>query len=123
MTARKLNEPVTISLNDMNNYIIRSLLGTVYPVESSSLKTHSIGMEFFELQRFLCSNPNLKIIEIYNINGNEALTSANSRTLPHQQQQARQNPLLKSLISTIPKYHKNSSEQFVKLTIYLHFIF
>lgn len=105
----------TISLTEMNQYIIKSLMGTILPVDNVSLKEQSIGMEFSELQRLLCYNPNTKIIELYNVNGNETLQAPNSRAnISSQVQNAlKSNPLLKSFVSHVPKYQKDLSKQYV----------
>lgn len=118
-SANKLEAgPSSISLTDMNGYIIKCLLGTVYPVQSVSLKEQSTGMEFLELQRMLCSNPLMKIVEVYNVNGMETLAPAQTANRLNNASSARNgeiksNPLLKSLVEIIPKYDKSLSRQFV----------
>ena len=101
----------------MNSQIVKSLLGLVYPVESVSLKMQSVGMEMYELQRLLCANPSMKIIELYSVNGIETLApAANSRpTFGNSQRnnELKSNPLLKSITSVIPKYDKGLVKQFV----------
>lgn len=109
--TKKVNENITasVSINDMNRYIIKSFLSTIYPVDSVSLKTQSIGMEYLEMHRFLCSNPNLKIIEIYNLKNK---TQQTERVVTNS---AKWNPFLKSFLSLIPKYKQNLTDQFVSL--------
>ena len=118
MGKPKANEPSvnSVSIAQMNHYIIKTLLGLIFPVDSVSLKTQSIGMEMFEIQRLLCSNPNMKIVEVYNVNGVETLTPnlAVSR-LNVQGVQTKSNPLLKSLIATFPKYNNNSGYHFASV--------
>ena len=105
----------TISLTEMNQYMIKALLGTILPVDNVSLKEQSIGMEYSELQRLLCYNPNTKIIELYNVNGTETLQAPNTRgNISSQAQNAlKTNPLLKSFVSNVPKYDKDLSKQYV----------
>lgn len=113
--TKKINENNTnynsISINDMNRYIVKSFLSVIYPVESVSLKQQSIGMESLEMYRFLCSNPNLKFIELYNVNNqtNSNISNNNSST------GNKTNPILKNLLSIIPKYNRNQTEQFASL--------
>lgn len=108
----------SISLTDMNAYIVKCLLGTILPVQSVSLKEQSTGMEFLEMQRLICSNPLMKIVEVYNVNGMETLTPVQTANRLNNASTARNgevksNPLLKSLIEQIPKYDKSLSRQFV----------
>lgn len=111
----------SISIEDMNSYIIKCLLNTILPVDNISLKSQSIGMELFELQRFLCSNPNLKIIELYNIgNSNNNLNKSSSLLLNNKNSITKQNPLVKQIFSILPKYKQNvlnyhQQEQFTSI--------
>ena len=118
MGKPKANESAvdSVSLAQMNHYIIKSLLGLIFPVDSVSLKTQSIGMEMFELQRLLCPNPNMKIVEVYNVNGVETLSAnlAASR-LNAQGVQPKSNPLLKTMMATFPKYNNNSGRHFASV--------
>lgn len=101
-----------ISINDMNEYIIKCLVSLILPVDNVSLRSQSFGLELYEIQRFLCSNPNLKIIEIYNVMTNAASFSSSSS---YGNSSTKTNPLLKKLFSLMPKYKQNTSEQFTSL--------
>jgi hypothetical protein len=97
------NDHSSISIEEMNSYIINCLLSTIYPVDSISLKEQSIGMELFELQRFLCPNPNLKIIELYTLSSPSSPSSyARANETSNKLSQ-----LLKQLFHYIPKRDLN----------------
>ena len=101
----------SVTLDLMNDYIIKCLLNLILPVDNVSLRSQSFGLELYEIQRFLCSNPNLKIVEIYNVmSNNSALGSSNYGNAA-----IKSNPLLKKLFSLVPKYKSNTSEQFTSL--------
>ncbi len=102
--SKTSNDHITnnpISFDDINSYIIQSVLSAFYPVEAVSIKSQSIGMEYLELNRLLCSNPNLKILEFYNVNKTEPKTSVLDSGLH------KTNPLLKQLLTTFPKYKQH----------------
>jgi hypothetical protein len=67
------------SVNLFLEELIRSFLDMIYPVDNVSLKSQSIGMEYYELQRLLCPNPNIKIIELYDVNISPSSLSSVSR--------------------------------------------
>lgn len=104
-----IDSPSSVSLNEMNSYIIKCLLNTISPVDSVSLRCQSIGMELYEMQRFLCPNANLKIVEFYNLSSS-SVSNLNSST--------KSNSLLKKLLSSIPKYKKDcqNERQFTSLS-------
>ena len=104
--------PNSVSLNEMNSYIVKCLLGLILPVDNVSLRSQSFGLELYEIQRFLCSNPNLKIIETYNVN---SLSVSSSSSSNYGNSTIKSNPLLKKLFSTVPKYKSNTSEHFTSL--------
>jgi len=102
----------SISINDMNAYIVKCLLSLILPVDNVSLRSQSFGLELYEIQRFLCSNPNLKIVEVYNVTNNASSLSSSSN---YGNSSVKSNPLLKKIFSLMPKYKSNSSEQFTSL--------
>ena len=93
----------SISFEDLNSYIVKSFLSALYPVESISLKTQSIGMEFMELQRVLCSNKDLKIVEFYNVSKSMTKSMSTIESGVH-----RTNSLLKQMFTLMPKYKANT---------------
>jgi hypothetical protein len=101
-----------VSINDMNAYIIKCILSLILPVDNVSPRSQSFGLEFYELQRFLCSNPSVKIIEIYNVMSSATSLSSSSN---YGNSSAKSNPLLKKLFSIMPKYKSNTNEQFKSL--------
>jgi hypothetical protein len=107
--------PNSISINDMNSYIVKCLLSSIYPVDSVSLKTQSFGLELFEMQRFLCSNPNLKIIEVYNVNSSSSGLKSTSLSDRSSNQLTKSNPLVKQLISVVPKYKRDTTQLYTSL--------
>lgn len=109
--ANETNEH-TVSIYDMNKYIIKSFLSVMYPVESVSFKSQSIGMEYLEMNRFLCSNPSLKLIEIYNMTSHSK--SETTRTITTSNG-SKWNPHLKTFLSMVPRYNKSLNEPFVSL--------
>jgi hypothetical protein len=94
--------PNAISFEDINAYIVKSFLNALYPVEGVSLKLQSIGMEFLEMQRVLCANRDLKFLEFYSVGKSEAKKASNADTYH------RTHPLLKQILSVLPKYKANS---------------
>ena len=56
-----------VTLNEINSYIIQTIISTIYPVDNISLKSQSIGMELLELKNQLCSNNNTKIVELFSL--------------------------------------------------------
>jgi hypothetical protein len=97
----------TISIKQMNSYIIRSFLDMIYPVDNVSLKSQSIGMEYYELQRLLCPNPNLKIIELYDVNVSPSSFSSVSR---YSNVNNNKIQLVKQLLSLVPRYKKEFTD-------------
>jgi hypothetical protein len=86
----------TISIDQMNEYIINCIFSTIHPVDSVSEFKQSIGIELLEMQRFLCPNPSLKLIEIYSLNKSHMKNIV-----------ATNDALLKKLLSVLPKYNLN----------------
>ncbi|CAF1100045.1 unnamed protein product [Brachionus calyciflorus] len=95
----------SVTLNDMNSYIVKSILSAINPVDNISLKSQSFGLELLELQKFLCPNFNLKIVEIYNVNSLNVTKTIYEKN----------NPLVKRLFSRVPKYKANSNEYYTSL--------
>lgn len=98
------NEPL-VTLSDMNNHISSCFLNTFNPVDNISLKSQAFGMEFLEIQRFLCPNFNLKIIETHNVNSLNMTKSIYEKT----------NPLMKKLFSSFLKFKPNSTDLYASL--------
>lgn len=98
------NDPL-ISLADMNSQITSCFLNTFNPVDNISLKSQSFGMEFLEIQRFLCPNFSLKIIETHNVNNLNTTKSVYEKT----------NPLLKKMLSNLVKFKPNSIDSYTSL--------
>lgn len=87
-----------ISFHEMNSYILKSFLNCIYPIGSVSSNSQSIGLELAEMQRILCSDKNLKLVELYTLD-----TSSNS------------NMLIKNLLNLIPKYRKSTETKITSL--------
>jgi hypothetical protein len=90
----------SISFRDINCYIVKSFLNALYPVESVSLKTQSIGMEFLEMQRVLCSHRSLKLLEFYNVSKSESKQTMSANADAYH----KTHPMLKQILSLLPKY-------------------
>ncbi|RNA04724.1 tubulin delta chain-like [Brachionus plicatilis] len=98
------NEPL-ITLSDMNDHITNCFLNTFNPVDNISLKSQGFGMEFLEIQRFLCPNFNLKVVETLNVNSFNSTKSVYEKT----------NPLMKKMSSSIVKFKPNSTNFYTSL--------
>jgi hypothetical protein len=109
-TNTNLNDN-TISIKQMNSFIIRSFLDMIYPVDNVSLKSQSIGMEYYEIQRLLCPNPYLKIIELYDVNVSpSSLSSVSKYSSANNNNTNKSNPLVKQLLSLVPRYKKEFTD-------------
>ena len=82
------------------------MLGLALPVDNVSVRAQSFGLELYEIQRFLCANPCLKLVEVY---------TASSPSQAPSQGVSKTNPLVKKLFSLVPKYRGSTSEQFTSL--------
>ena len=110
-SSQLLQAAASISVEAMNSHIATSLLDTVWPVDNVSLRTQSIGMEFAEMQRFLCSLPSAKIVEIYDVNNNNNATSrSTSTTVAAAAAASLSHPLLKPLLANMPKYKRDLND-------------
>ncbi len=107
----------SVSIFEMNKFIVRSFLSAILPVDTVSHKSQSIGMEYLEMHRFLCSNPALKIIEIYNVNGQLSTETQSRQTIGT----CKWNPFLKTFLALLPRYGKglepghHSQEPYISL--------
>ena len=94
-----------VTMADMNNQITSCFLNTFNPVDNISLKSQGFGMEFLEIQRFLCPNFNLKFIETHNVNSLNTTKSVYEKS----------NPLLTKILSNLVKFKPNSTESYTSL--------
>jgi hypothetical protein len=90
-----------VTLNEINSYIIQTIISTIYPVDNISLKNQSIGMELLELKNQLCSNNNTKIIELFSLT--EKSKSYFSNKINPVSSAASASPILKELSTFIKK--------------------
>lgn len=106
ITNNNVSSVNNITLDDMNSYLIKCLMSTIYPVDNVSLKNQSIGMEMLELNNILCANKNLKIVELFTLTERtksyfSSKINATSST----------DQLLKEVISFIKKRKQTSNNQ------------
>ena len=94
-----------ITLNEINSYIVQTIISTIYPVDNLSLKNQSIGMELLELKNQLCSNKNTKIIELFSLA--EKSKSYFSNKINPVSSSASVSPILKELSSYLKKQSLN----------------
>jgi hypothetical protein len=90
-----------ITLNEINSYINQCLISTLYPVDNISLKSQSIGMELYEMKNLLCSNINLKIVELFSLT--EKTKSYFANKINTVSSGATVNPVIKEISSYIKK--------------------
>ena len=115
--SSNLNDLITF--NDMNSYIVRSMLTSMLPVDSVSLREQSIGMELLEMCRLLCSMPSLKIVEQLTANMTESSIVVD-RYAPKskEQEHSLMSMLLKRSFGSMPKFDQRTErpERYVSLS-------